>query len=72
MILPTLVSYKHNVATKHGRSKPLIDRELWLLELGIRSTRLLASYQVGYVKWSIYTLHKQDYYSSAKVVFKLK
>ena len=39
----TLVSYKHNVAAKHGSSKPLTTNELWLLELRIKSTRILAS-----------------------------
>ena len=29
---------KHNVATKHGSSKPLTSNELWLLELRIKST----------------------------------
>ena len=33
---------KHNVAAKHGSSKPLTSNELWLLELGIKSTRILA------------------------------
>ena len=36
--LVTIVSYKHNVAAKHGSSKPLTTNELWLLELGIKST----------------------------------
>ena len=39
--LPSLV--KHNVAAKHGSSKPLTSNELWLLELRIKSTRRLAS-----------------------------
>ena len=33
---------KHNVAAKHGSSKPLTSNELWLLELQIKSTRILA------------------------------
>ena len=41
--LVILVSYKHNVATKHGSSKPLATNELWLLELRIKSTSILAS-----------------------------
>ena len=42
--LPWLRSLvKHNVATKHGSSKPLTSNELWLLELRIKSTRILAS-----------------------------
>ena len=44
--LVTLVSYKHNKAAKHGSSKPLImltTYKLWLLELWIQSTRILAS-----------------------------
>ena len=31
--LVALVSYKHNVATKHWRSKLLTTNELWLLEM---------------------------------------
>ena len=34
---------KHNVAAKHGSSKPLTSNELWLLELRIKSARILAS-----------------------------
>ena len=34
---------KHNVAAKHGSSKLLTSNELWLLELRIKSTRILAS-----------------------------
>ena len=34
---------KHNVAAKHKSSKPLTSNELWLLELRIKSTRILAS-----------------------------
>ena len=34
---------KHNAAAKHGSSKPLTSNELWLLELRIKSTRILAS-----------------------------
>ena len=30
------------VAAKHGSSKPLTSNELWLLELRIKSTRILA------------------------------
>ena len=42
--LPWLCSLvKHNVAAKHGNSKPLTSNELWLLELRITSTRILAS-----------------------------
>ena len=33
---------KHNVATKYGSSKLLTSYELWLLELRIKSTRILA------------------------------
>ena len=33
---------KHNVTTKHGSYKPLTSNELWLLELRIKSTRILA------------------------------
>ena len=33
---------KHNVAAKHGSSKPLTSNELWLLGLRIKSTRILA------------------------------
>ena len=33
---------KHNVAAKQGSSKPLTFNELWLLELWIKSTRILA------------------------------
>ena len=33
---------KHNVAAKHGSSKPLTSNKLWLLELRIKNTRLLA------------------------------
>ena len=33
---------KHNVATKHGSYKQLTSNELWLLELRIESTRILA------------------------------
>ena len=33
---------KHIVAAKHGSSKPLTSNELWLLELRIKSTRILA------------------------------
>ena len=33
---------KHNVAAKHGSSKPLTFNELWLLQLQIKSTRILA------------------------------
>ena len=41
--LPWLHSLvKHNVAAKHGGSKPLTCNELWLLELRIKSTRILA------------------------------
>ena len=41
--LPWLRSLvKHNVAAKHGSSKPLTS-ELWLIELRIKSTRILAS-----------------------------
>ena len=41
--LVTIVLYKHNVAAKQGSSKPLTTNELWLLELPIKSTRILAS-----------------------------
>ena len=42
--LPWLRSLvKHNVAAKHGSSKPLTSYELWLLELRIKSTCILAS-----------------------------
>ena len=42
--LPWLRSLvKHNVAAKHGSSKLLTSNELWLLELQIKSTRILAS-----------------------------
>ena len=42
--LPWLRSLvKHNVAAKHGSSKPLTSNELWLLELRIKSSRILAS-----------------------------
>ena len=42
--LPYLRSLvKHNVAAKHGSSKPLTTNELWLLELQIKSTCILAS-----------------------------
>ena len=34
---------KHNVAAKHGSSKLLTCNELWLLELRIKSTRILAT-----------------------------
>ena len=34
---------KHNVTAKHGSSKPLTSNELWLLELRIKNTRILAS-----------------------------
>ena len=34
---------KHNVAAKHGSSKPLTFNELWLLELWIKKYRILAS-----------------------------
>ena len=33
---------KHIVAAKYGSSKPLTSNELWLLELRIKSTRILA------------------------------
>ena len=33
---------KHNVAAKHGSSKPLTFNELWLLELRIKSNCILA------------------------------
>ena len=33
---------KHIVAAKHGSSKPLTSNELWLLELRIKNTRILA------------------------------
>ena len=38
-----LVSYKYNVATKHGSSKLFNIDELWLLGLLIKSTWILAS-----------------------------
>ena len=41
--LSWLRSLEHNVAAKHGSSKPLTSNELWLLELRIKSTRILAS-----------------------------
>ena len=41
--LVTIVSYIHNVAAKHGSSKPLTTSKLWLLALRIKSTRLLPS-----------------------------
>ena len=44
---------KHNVAAKHGSSKPLTSTELWLLELRIKSTRILAPHTrwiMGYVQ----------------------
>ena len=42
--LPRLRSLvKHNVAAKHGSSKQLTSNELWLLELRIKSSRILAS-----------------------------
>ena len=40
--LVTIVSYKYNDAAKRGSSKPLTTIELWLLELWIKSTRILA------------------------------
>ena len=51
----TIVSYKHNVVDKQGSSKPLRTNELWLLELQIESTRILASipdalWELGYVQ----------------------
>ena len=33
---------KHSVAAKHGSSKTLTSNELWLLEMRIKSTRILA------------------------------
>ena len=39
---------KHIVAAKHGSSKPLTSNELWLLELRIKSTRILAPYPMHY------------------------
>ena len=45
--LVALVSYKHNVAAKHVSSKLLTTNELWLLELQIKSTRILASIPRG-------------------------
>ena len=41
--LLTIVSYKCNVVAKHGSSKALTANKLWLLELRIKSTRILAS-----------------------------
>ena len=42
--LPWLHSLvKHNVAAKHGSSKPLTTNELRVLELRTKSTRILAS-----------------------------
>ena len=41
--LVTTDSYKHNVAAKHGSFKPLTTNKQWLLELRIKSTRILAS-----------------------------
>ena len=41
--LPWLLSLvKHNVAAKHVSSKSLTSNELWLLELRIKSTHILA------------------------------
>ena len=41
--LPLLRSLvKHIIAAKHESSKPLTSNELWLLELRIKSTRILA------------------------------
>ena len=47
---------KHNVAAKHGSSKPLTSNKLWLLELRIKSIRILASIPDALwdmCKWSI-------------------
>ena len=42
--LPWLrILVKHYVAAKHGISKPLTSNELWLLELRIKNTCILAS-----------------------------
>ena len=42
--LPWLRSLiKHNAAAKYRSSKPLTSNELWLLELRIKSTHILAS-----------------------------
>ena len=41
--LATTVSYKHNVAAEHESSKPLTTNDLRLLELRIKSTRILVS-----------------------------
>ena len=42
---------KHNVAAKHGSSKTLTSNELWLLDLRIKSIRILASICImGYVQ----------------------
>ena len=50
--LPWLRSLvKHNVAAKNGSSKPLTSNELWLLELRIKSTRILAS--IPDVLWDV-------------------
>ena len=61
--LPWLCSLvKHNVAAKHGNSKPLTSDELWLLELRIKSTRILAP--IPDALWDMCKLSILEYVSS--------
>ena len=53
--LLTIVSYKHNVAAKHGSSKPLTTNGLWLLDLrikfsyiGLHTQRIMGYVQIVY------------------------
>ena len=51
--LVTIVSYKRNVAAKHGSSNPLTTNEMWLLELWMKSTPYIGLHTwciMGYVQ----------------------
>ena len=68
------VLYKHNVATKHGSSKPLTTNDLWLLELQIKNTHILASitdaahYGICAIRLSIFLSKHIHHHKSAEVV----
>ena len=53
---------KHNVAAKHGSSKPLTSNELWLLEWRIKSTPYIGLHTrciMGYVQIVYWDVHRK-------------
>ena len=58
--MATLISYRHNVATKHGTSKLLTTNELWLQELQIKRPVYWLPYLMHYGICANCLLYSQD------------